>query len=156
MKRITSTLRRCVALSMMLLLCLCIVGCGKKTYENLEAYEKDNPLPASLTNMTAQAGDTSVQTGLTISGNTLIIKSTMGQKVFGVDPRVDSMMQAQMDQYFMQDATKKQLDGYIDEIAEASGIAAYLIDARYEFYNPNETTPGYTYTYKYSYSNSSK
>ncbi|MBR1854727.1 MAG: hypothetical protein IJ794_16540 [Lachnospiraceae bacterium] len=132
-------------LLLLMVVSMIFAGCGKKSYATLEDFLNDNPAAKSSLNASMSSSDGTAT--VDVSGNTLIMKAYYNEKVWGVDPSVDAQLKTQMDAYFAGASVQKQLEQSINQVAEGSGIDASKLSARYEFYNPGDTTPSYTYTY---------
>lgn len=144
---IKRNLKKISLLVTLMMLALFVAGCGRKTYASLEEYVQSNPIPETFTNMSSSSDGVGIDVKVEFSGNTAIAKCTYSETFFGVSAAQDAQLQAALDQAFSTESQKGQLDKSIQDFAQASGIDASLITIRYEFYNPNASTPSYSISY---------
>ena len=143
MNKRTRSLRTILVLALVVM-AMFVAGCGKK-YATLEEFLNDNPEAKNSLNASMSSSDGTAT--LEVSGNTLIMKAYYAEQVWGINEVTDAKLRLQMDKYFEGSSVQSKLSRSIDQVAAGSGIDASLLSARYEFYNPGDTTPSYTYTY---------
>lgn len=140
-KKFCST--RALLLLTLLMVSMFVAGCGKKSYASVEEYLNANP--AILTAMNTSMSSSDATGKAEVSGNTIIMKLYYKQTVWGLDSSIDSQLKNMMDQYFSQ--SESDLAESLADVSKESGVDVSQISYRFEYYNPDASTPSYTYTY---------
>lgn len=124
---------------------LMMAACGRKSYSSLEEWYSDNPTyEKTLQTMLSLQKMESLSMKFSIEENNLVYRYTYNYQVFGLDSLTDAYIRKTI--YDGIEAQNSSFTQTIDNIAKESGIDADSLAVQLEYYNPGETTPGYTHT----------